>query len=214
MTLAFAVCQGKRERRPSLYNHVPQKSGESCSRKCERACPLPAIADRTSKILSRGKRERRPSSQKSGESCSRKCERACPLPAIADRTSKILSRLKTSALVLSGIRPRIKHSHKTLGLRPRVLCSCLMLGLIPDKTAASVFNPYIKIPYQWANMQRKTWWLGWMHLTDGLFRCKQATNTVDHIQPGAVKLVLCSHWLHLSFMHQVTSENQFHCTRL
>ena len=101
MTLAFAVCQGKRERRPSLYNHVPQKSGESCSRKCERACPLPAIADRTSKILSRGKRERRPSSQKSGESCSRKCERAFPLPAIADRTSKILSRLKTSALVFN-----------------------------------------------------------------------------------------------------------------
>ena len=52
--------------------------------------------------------------------------------------------LRRSALVLSGIRPRIKHSHKTLGLRPRVLCSCLMLGLIPDKTAASVFNPYLR----------------------------------------------------------------------
>ena len=62
-----------------------------------------------------------------------------PLPAIADRTSKILSRFKTSALVLSGIRPHIKHSHKTLGLRARVLCSCLMLGIIPDKTAASGF---------------------------------------------------------------------------
>ena len=35
-----------------------------------------------------------------------------------------------------------------------------------------------------------------------------------HIQPGAVKLVLCGHWMHLSYMHPVTSENQFHCTRL
>ena len=29
-----------------------------------------------------------------------------------------------------------------LGLQPRVLCSCFMLGVIPDKTAASVCNPY------------------------------------------------------------------------
>ena len=35
-----------------------------------------------------------------------------------------------------------------------------------------------------------------------------------HIQPGAVKLVLCGHWIHLSYMHAVTSEDQFHCTRL
>ena len=56
---------------------------------------------------------------------------------------KNISGLHTSALVLSGIAPRIKHSHKTLGLRPRVLCSCFMLGVIPDKTAASVCNPYI-----------------------------------------------------------------------
>ena len=34
------------------------------------------------------------------------------------------------------------------------------------------------------------------------------------VQPGGVKLVLCSHWMHLSCMHPVTSENQFHCTRL
>ena len=56
---------------------------------------------------------------------------------------KNISGLHTSALVLSGIAPRIKHSHKTLGLRPRVLCSCFMLGVIPDKTAASVCNPYL-----------------------------------------------------------------------
>ena len=34
------------------------------------------------------------------------------------------------------------------------------------------------------------------------------------VQPGAVKLVLCGHWMHLSYMHPVTSENQFRCTRL
>ena len=33
------------------------------------------------------------------------------------------------------------------------------------------------------------------------------------IQPGAVKLVLWRHWMHLNFMHPVMSENQFHCTR-
>ena len=31
-----------------------------------------------------------------------------------------------------------------------------------------------------------------------------------HVQRGAVKLVLCGHWMHLSYMHRVTSENQFH----
>ena len=34
------------------------------------------------------------------------------------------------------------------------------------------------------------------------------------VQPGAVKLVLWHHWMHLNFIHSVTSENQFHCTRL
>ena len=34
------------------------------------------------------------------------------------------------------------------------------------------------------------------------------------IQPDAVKLVLWRHWMHLSYVHPVTSENQFHCTRL
>ena len=34
------------------------------------------------------------------------------------------------------------------------------------------------------------------------------------IQPGAVKLVLWRHWMHLSYMHPVTSEDQFLCTRL
>ena len=35
-----------------------------------------------------------------------------------------------------------------------------------------------------------------------------------HVQPGAVKLVLWHHWMHLNFMHQVLSENQFHWARL
>ena len=34
------------------------------------------------------------------------------------------------------------------------------------------------------------------------------------IQPGAVKLVLWRRLMYLSYMHPVTSENQFHCTRL
>ena len=34
------------------------------------------------------------------------------------------------------------------------------------------------------------------------------------IQPGAVKLVLWRHLMHLTQVHPVTSENQFHCTRL
>ena len=29
-----------------------------------------------------------------------------------------------------------------------------------------------------------------------------------------MKLILCGHWMHLSYMHPVTSENHFHCTRL
>ena len=34
------------------------------------------------------------------------------------------------------------------------------------------------------------------------------------VQSGAVKLALWCHWMHLSFMHQVMLENQFHCTKL
>ena len=34
------------------------------------------------------------------------------------------------------------------------------------------------------------------------------------VQPGAVKLVLWRHWMHLTQVRPVTSENQFHCTRL
>ena len=34
------------------------------------------------------------------------------------------------------------------------------------------------------------------------------------IEPGAVKLVLWRHLMHLSFKHPVTSENQSHCTKL
>ena len=60
---------------------------------------------------------------------------------------KNISGLHTSALVLSGIAPRIKHEHKTRGRRPRVLCSCFMLGVIPDKTAASVCNPYLSMRF-------------------------------------------------------------------
>ena len=34
------------------------------------------------------------------------------------------------------------------------------------------------------------------------------------IQPGPVKLALWHHWMHLSYMHPVTSANQFHSPRL
>ena len=34
------------------------------------------------------------------------------------------------------------------------------------------------------------------------------------VQPGAVKLVLCCHWMHLNFNASETSEDQFHCTSL
>ena len=34
------------------------------------------------------------------------------------------------------------------------------------------------------------------------------------VQPGAVKLVLWHHWMLHTQVHPVTSENQFHCTRL
>ena len=44
---------------------------------------------------------------------------------------------------------------------------------------------------------------------------------IDHVhmlpiflQPDPGKLVLGRHWMHMSYMHPVTSENQFHCTRL
>ena len=33
------------------------------------------------------------------------------------------------------------------------------------------------------------------------------------IHPGAVKLVLWRSWIHLSYMHPVTSDRQFHCAR-
>ena len=39
-------------------------------------------------------------------------------------------------------------------------------------------------------------------------------NTLCRVQPGAVKLVLWRLWMHLSYTHPVTSENQIHCTRL
>ena len=35
-----------------------------------------------------------------------------------------------------------------------------------------------------------------------------------NIQPGAVKLVFWRHWMHLRYMHPVTSEDTIHCTRL
>ena len=44
--------------------------------------------------------------------------------------------------------------------------------------------------------------------------CVLQTPNIAYIQPGAVKLVLWRHWMHLSFMHPVTSKNQFHCTKL
>ena len=44
--------------------------------------------------------------------------------------------------------------------------------------------------------------------------CCEGGVTYTRMQPGAVKLVLWHHWMHLNFMHPVASENQFHCTRL
>ena len=38
--------------------------------------------------------------------------------------------------------------------------------------------------------------------------------TSSYIRPGAVKLVFCGHRMHLSYTHQTTSENLFHCTSL
>ena len=35
-----------------------------------------------------------------------------------------------------------------------------------------------------------------------------------YIQPGAMKLVLWRHWMHVTQVHSVMSEDQFHCTRL
>ena len=34
------------------------------------------------------------------------------------------------------------------------------------------------------------------------------------VQPGAMKLVLGRHWMHVTRIHSVMSEDQFHCTRL
>ena len=36
-----------------------------------------------------------------------------------------------------------------------------------------------------------------------------ALEILFYLQPGAVKLVLWCHWMHLSYMHPVTSKNQF-----
>ena len=44
--------------------------------------------------------------------------------------------------------------------------------------------------------------------------CKHIEIVVKWIQPGAVKLVLWHHWRHVTQVHPVTSESQFHCTRL
>ena len=53
-----------------------------------------------------------------------------------------------------------------------------------------------------------------LSLSLSLFHTHGHTHTQTFIQSGAVKLVLWRHWVHLSYMHPVTSENQFHCTRL
>ena len=43
---------------------------------------------------------------------------------------------------------------------------------------------------------------------------KNLMQTSSYIRPGAVKLVFCGHRMHLSYTHQTTSENLFHCTSL
>ena len=45
-------------------------------------------------------------------------------------------------------------------------------------------------------------------------RYNTRTFLVLHVQRGVVKLVLWRHWMHLSCMHPVTPENQFHSTKL
>ena len=48
----------------------------------------------------------------------------------------------------------------------------------------------------------------------GKFTCAENQHNHLRVQSGAVKLILCRHWMHLSWMQIVASENQFHCPRL
>ena len=59
--------------------------------------------------------------------------------------------------------------------------------------------------------ERRILWM-WLILWLGFFA--SLFFFLFNIQPGAVKLVPLRHWMHLSYMHTVTSENKFHCTRL
>ena len=43
---------------------------------------------------------------------------------------------------------------------------------------------------------------------------KASTQHWTGLQTGAVKLGLWRHWMHVTQVHQMTAENQFHCTRL
>ena len=47
-----------------------------------------------------------------------------------------------------------------------------------------------------------------------VLHCRNTQTVYTEVQPGAVKLVLWRHSEYLNFMRQVTSENQFLCTRL
>ena len=58
-------------------------------------------------------------------------------------------------------------------------------------------------------LENKQWSVASLSLTLPVSVYKQQAQ----VQPGAVKLVLSRSWVHLNFMH-VTSENQFHCTRM
>ena len=44
--------------------------------------------------------------------------------------------------------------------------------------------------------------------------CHRPIHVIMHVQPGAMKMVLWRHWMHVTHVHPVTSENQFRCTRL
>ena len=51
----------------------------------------------------------------------------------------------------------------------------------------------------------------WIGVASPLFFCSLPPTS---IQPCALKLVLWRHWMHVTQVHPVTSENQFYCTRL
>ena len=46
------------------------------------------------------------------------------------------------------------------------------------------------------------------------WNCHRPIHVIMHVQPGAMKMVLWRHWMHVTHVHPVTSENQYRYTRL